>query len=144
MEMPPWHVGHVIRKVMEAQRPEVKRTPLAKKAGLRPMTITHLLKTGRSEGDTIDKVCDVLNISPAAVLAEAERANTRSNVIPLTLSTIAEQQRRRASDRDLDDQEAEQFARRVLRLAVSAQTVIYNAIRAFEEAYGLLKPRNDL
>lgn len=144
MEMPPWHVGHVIRKVMEARRPEVKRTPLAKKAGVRPMTVTHLLKTGRSEGDTIEKVCDALDISPAVVLAEAERASGRGNVLLLPPLLTAEQQRRRSSDRDPETQEAEQFARRVLRLAVSAQTVIYNAIRAFEEAYGFLKPRNDL
>jgi transcriptional regulator with XRE-family HTH domain len=135
--MPPWHVGHVIKKLMLAAQPkEITRTELAERSGKRPMTITHLLKGGKYDDGTIEAVCRVLGVTKAELYAEVERSNARgSNVV----SMHPAEQKRRLSDRDQHEIDADQYARRLLRLANSAQTAIYNAIRAFEEAYGLLK-----
>ena len=126
---------------MLAARPkEITRTELAERSGKRPMTITHLLKGGKYDDDTIEAVCRVLNVTKAEVYAEVERSNgLPSNVFPLRPT----EQKRRATDREAQEIEAEQYARRLLRLANSAQTAVYNAIRAFEEAYGLLKNSNN-
>lgn len=137
MDMPPWHIGHVIKKLMMAREPEITRTQLATRAGKRPMTITHLLKGGKSDPETIDAVCAVLEVSPADLYMEVERSNAGRPSNVFTMQTG--EPRRRVMDRDPQEVDAEQYARRLLRLANSAQTAVYNAIRAFEEAYGLLK-----
>jgi len=136
MELPPWHVGHVVRKLMLAHVPEITRTELAAKSGKRPMTITHLLKTGRSDDETIEAVAQVFNLTALELRQEVERSNQRSQVV-----SLAAEQRRRASDREPNEVEAEQYLRRLMRLSNSAQTAIFNTIRAFEEAIGLFNNR---
>lgn len=140
-DMPPWHVGHVLKKLMLARDPEMTRQELAARSGKRPMTITNLLKGGTYEDETLTAVCVVLDVTKAELYAEVDRSNAArsSNVIPLPSGEL----RRRTSDRDPFEIEADQYARRLLRLSNSAQTALYNAIRAFEEAFGLLKSGND-
>lgn len=140
VDMPPWHVGHVLAKLMLARRPEeMTNKELAQRAGKRPTTISHLLRGGKYDDDTLESVCKVLGVTKAEVYSEVERSNARgSNVVPMHPT----EQKRRLSDRDQHEIDAEQYVRRLLRLANSAQTAIFNAIRAFEEAYGLLKNSN--
>lgn len=141
MEMPPWHVGHVIRKLMEARDPELGRTELAQRAKLRPMTVTNLLRGGRHDEGTLRKVCDVLDVSPGAVQIEVERSNAGRVGSPLAINNLIH--RRRDADRDEATREAEMTARRMLRLPSHAQSAIHLIIRAFEEAYQMVARRSD-
>ena len=73
---------------------------------------------------------------------ELRRSNAwrTSKVLPLP---VGEPHHRRITDRDPEQVDADQYARRILRLANSAQTAIYNIIRAFEEVSGLLTGRRE-
>src|SRR5215213_5259797 len=134
MEMPPWHVGHVVHKLMVARTVKMTRDHLADEASVQPMTITNLLKYGRPDQSTLEKVAQVFGCTALDIRNEVERSNqSRSHVVSIT----PVDQRRRLADRDPAEIDAEQYARRIVRLANSAQTAIYNVIRAFEEAYGL-------
>lgn len=133
--MPPWHVGHVIQKLMGATAKRMKRDELATKAGVQPMTITNLLRRGRPDQDTLEKVAKVFGCTADDIRHEADRSNQRSVPLPIA------DQRRRATDRDPVEVEAEQYARRLVRLSDSAQTAIFNTIRAFEAAFGFLNRR---
>lgn len=138
--IPPWHVGHVVWKLMLAHQPdEMTRGELSEHAKVRPMTITHMLRTGRSEDDTVEKVAHVFGLTALELKQEAERANQQRTAI----LALAADQRRRATDRDPGEIEAEQYARRLVRLTNAAQTAIFNTIRAFEEAFGILNRRNN-
>jgi transcriptional regulator with XRE-family HTH domain len=132
MEMPPWHIGHVIRKLMMVRDPELTRTRLAELAQVRPMTITHMLKGGTSDPDTLEAVCRVLGVSEIDIKSEVQRSNAGSTNL---LQMPNAEQRRRLTDRDQLEIDAEQYARRLLRLQQTPQMVVYNTIRAFEEAY---------
>jgi hypothetical protein len=125
---PPWHVGHVVYKLMIANEgDEMTRGDLAERADLRPMTITHMLRTGRSEDDTIEAVARVFGCTALELKQEVQRANQGA-----VAAVPAGEQRRRASDRPQEDVDAEQFARRMMRLSESAQNAIFMTIRAFE------------
>src|SRR4051812_7747047 len=104
MPMPPWHIGHVVRKIMEARRPRLTRTSLAQKAGKRPNTITNLLQGGRSDEDTIQAVCKVLNCDKSELYAEVERSNAGGAQLR-AVSTAASRER---SPESID---ADQYAR---------------------------------
>lgn len=124
--LPPWHVGHVVWKLMLAHEPkEMQRGELAIRAKLRPMTVTHLLRTGRSEDDTIDAVAKVFGYTALELRQEADRANQRAE--PSGMPKL-----RRATDRSQDEVDAEQYARRMMRLSEAAQNAIFMTIRAFE------------
>jgi hypothetical protein len=138
MDIPQWHVGHVVWKLMLAQEPEeMTRGELAEKSGRRPMTITHMLRTGRSDDDTVEDVARVFGLTAFDLKQEVQLSNQRAIVTPDA------EPRRRASDRDPLDVEAEQYVRRLQRLTDAAQTAIFNTIRAFESALGHLNRRNE-
>jgi hypothetical protein len=132
MDIPPWHVGHVVKKLMLAHEPEMKRGKLAALAGLGEMTITNMIKFGRSENTSLEKVARVFEVTALAIREDAERAN-QGQLGELNAST---ERKRRASDRDPTEVEAEMYMRRMQKLPRDAQNVILLAIRAFESAFG--------
>jgi hypothetical protein len=136
MEIPPWHVGHVVKKLMLAHTPkEMKRKELAKRAGIgSEMTITNMIRYGRSDDATIEKVAAVFGLTAHKLRDDAARANQE------VLAVAPEEQRRRATDRPQAEVDAEQYARRLMRLTESAQNAIFFTIRAFE---ALLSRRDD-
>ena len=131
---PPWHIGHVVWKLMLAhEAEEIQRGELAERADVRPMTITHMLRTGRSDDATVEKVARVFGCTALELKQEVERSNQHPISAPIG------EQRRRVTDRDPLDVDAEQYARRLVRLPHDVQGAIFMAIRAFE---GLLSRRN--
>lgn len=132
--MPPWHVGHVVKKLMLAHQPsKLLRGQLAKATGLQPGTISHLLDTGRSEDDTVQRIAEVFGFNAFDLRQEVERSNQRG-------VTEGGDFRRRSTDRNQDEQDADAYARRLVQLSLSAQTAIFTTIRAFEAA---LRRRDD-
>lgn len=144
MSIPPWQMGDVLRKIMLARTPPLDGSTLAKLAQKRRSTISNLLRNGRYDLDTIEAVCRVLGVDQVAIQEEIRNSNawrTGAQVIPMPTTEGAP--KRRASDREPDQIDADQYARRILRLPNSAQVAIYNAIRAFEEILGLFGRRNN-
>lgn len=135
MEIPPWHLGHVVRKLMEAQNLNV--SSLAEKARVKTNTISNLLRGGEFKDGTLEKVATVLKTTALEIRQECDRSNAAHEPLPGGVALA-----RRATDRDPEEVDAQQYARRILRLPNSASTAIFNMIRAFEEALGLLQRRN--
>lgn len=142
MDIPPWHIGHVIKKVMQSRDPEVTRGKLAEDADVDPMTITNMLRGGNYERETLEAICRALEISPAEVQIDLDRSNAgRAGATILQHPTT--EARRRAADREQQVIDAEQYARRIIRLPVSARISIYAAISAFEEAISAFRQRRE-
>jgi hypothetical protein len=134
MDIPPWHVGHVLRKLMQDPVPEITRAKLAETAHVDPMTVTNILKGGNYEHPTLEAICRALGVTVADVMLDVDRSNNGR-----THSTIQfPAQRRRLMDRDQATIDAEQYARRIGRLPSSVQTAVFTMIRAYEEVLGLL------
>lgn len=132
-----FHIGDAILKIMNARG--MNRARLAKASGHRRNTIGALIaQAAETEPATIENVLRVLHVDRAFVEAMVQRMNGQSQKIT---QIRPPEIREREIDKDPIKREAAEFGLRIATLPSDARMAIYNVIRAFEHAFGALRPR---
>lgn len=124
-----FHRGDALLKLLS--RSGLTRRQLAKRAGLRPNTITNLLNNNvESEMDTLRRVCEELKTSLVDVDDLVAQMNGRPKVVALSRSRDE-----REEDRDPQKREAQQYVQRIVSLPIQARLLVYNLVAVLESAF---------
>lgn len=124
-----WHFGDVVAKLLKKADPPMNQAELAERSGLNRNTIGNLIDNAFSPSpETQEKVAKGLGTTREAILAEVDRLNSPSNVVPMRSG------RDREEDKDPELKEALDLGRRIRRLDPLQRVAVNTFVASLEQA----------